>query len=77
MALTLSKSYRNWAFTLSANDIFGTWKQKFDTYTNTVDYKSVIKGASQYVSLTVQYTVNAAKGKYKGKAVREDEINRL
>lgn len=77
MALTLSKSYRNWTFTLSANDIFGTWKQKFDTYSNTVDYKSDIKGASQYVSLTVRYTVNAAKGKYKGKAVREDEINRL
>ena len=77
MALTLSKSYRNWTFTLSANDIFGTWKQKFDTYSNTVDYRSDIKGASQYVSLTVRYTVNAAKGKYKGKSVREDEINRL
>lgn len=77
MALTLSKSYRNWTFTLSANDIFGTWKQKFDTYSNTVDYKSDIKGASQYVSFTVRYTVNAAKGKYKGKAVREDEMNRL
>ena len=77
MALTLSKSYRNWTFTLSANDIFGTWKQKFDTYSNTVDYKSDIKGASQYVSLTIRYTVNAAKGKYKGKAVREDEMNRL
>lgn len=77
MALTLSKSYRNWTFTLSANDIFGTWKQKFDTYSNTVDYRSDIKGASQYVSLTIRYTVNAAKGKYKGKAVREDEMNRL
>lgn len=77
MALTLSKSYRNWTFTLSANDIFGTWKQRFDTYSNSVEYKSDIKGASQYVSLTVRYTINAAKGKYKGKAVREDEINRL
>ena len=77
MALTLSKSYRNWTFTLSANDIFGTWKQRFDTYSNSVGYKSDIKGASQYVSLTVRYTINAAKGKYKGKAVREDEMNRL
>lgn len=77
MALTLNKSYRNWTFTLSANDIFGTCKQKFDTYSNTVDYRSDIKGASQYVSLTIRYTVNATKGKYKGKAVREDEINRL
>lgn len=77
MALTLSKSYRNWTFTLTANDIFGTWKQKFDTYSNTVDYRSDIKGASQYVSLTIRYTVNTAKGKYKGKAVREDEMNRL
>lgn len=77
MALTLSKSYRNWTFTLSANDIFGTWKQRFDTYTNTVEYKSDIKGASQFVSFALRYTVNAAKGKYKGKAVREDEMNRL
>lgn len=77
MALTLSKTYRNWTFTLSANDIFGTWKQRFDTYSNSVEYKSDIKGASQYVSLTVRYTINAAKGKYKGKAVREDEMNRL
>lgn len=77
MALTLNKSYRNWTFTLSANDIFGTWKQRFDVNTNTVDYKSVTKGASQYVSLTVRYTINAAKGKYKGKAVREDEMNRF
>lgn len=77
MALTLSKSYRNWTFTLSANDIFGTWKQRFDTYSNSVEYKSDIKGASQYISFSVRYTINAAKGKYKGKAVREDEINRL
>ncbi len=77
MTLTLSKSYRNWTFTLSANDIFGTWKQRFDTYTNTVEYKSDIKGASQFVSFALRYTVNAAKGKYKGKAVREDEMNRL
>ena len=77
MALTLSKTYRNWTFTLSANDIFGTWKQRFDTYSNSVEYKSDIKGASQYISLSVRYTINAAKGKYKGKAVREDEMNRL
>lgn len=77
MALTLSKSYRNWTFTLSANDIFGTWKQRFDTYSNSVEYKSDIKGASQYVSLSVRYSIKAAKGKYKGKAVREDEMNRL
>lgn len=77
VALTLSKSHRNWTFTLSANDIFGTWKQRFDVYSNTVDYKSVTTGASQYVSLTARYTINAAKGKYKGKAVREDEMNRF
>lgn len=77
MALTLNKSFKNWTFTLSANDIFGTWKQQFDVYTNTVDYKSVTTGASQYLSLTVRYTINAAKGKYKGRAVREDEISRF
>lgn len=77
MALTLSKSYRNWAFTLSANDIFGTWKQRFDVNSNTVNYKSHTTGASQYVSLSIRYTLNVAKGKYRGKAVREDEMNRF
>lgn len=77
MALTLSKNYRNWAFTLSANDIFGTWKQRFDVISNTVGYKSDIKGASRYIALTIRYKVNTAKGKYKGKAVREDEMDRL
>lgn len=77
MALTLSKTYRNWTFTLSANDIFGTWKQRFDVCSNTVDYKSDITGASRYVSFTVRYTVNAVKGRYKGKAVREDELDRF
>lgn len=77
MALTLNRNYRNWTFTLSANDIFGTWKQRFGVYSNTVDYNSVIKGASQYASLTVRYTVNVAKGKYKGEAVRQDEMDRF
>ncbi|MDE6860009.1 MAG: outer membrane beta-barrel family protein [Duncaniella sp.] len=77
MALTLNKSYRNWTFTLSANDIFGTWKQWFDVNSNTLNYKSITTGASQYISLTVRYSINAAKGKYKGKAVREDEMNRF
>lgn len=77
MALTLSKTYGNWTFTLSANDIFGTWKQRFDVCSNAVDYKSDITGASRYVSFTVRYTVNAVKGRYKGKAVREDELDRF
>lgn len=76
-AITVSKSYRNWNFSLSANDIFGSWKQKFDTFTNTVSYSSRIKGASQSVSLTVRYKLNTKKGNYNGKTVREDEINRL
>ena len=77
MALMLNKNYRSWTFTLSANDIFGTWKQRFDIYSNTVNYQSVITGASQFASLTVRYTINSAKGKYKGKAVRQDEMNRF
>ncbi|WP_255406463.1 outer membrane beta-barrel family protein [Prevotella sp. KH2C16] len=76
-SVTLNKTWKNWTFTLSANDIFNTWRQKFDTFTNTVDYSSDIKGASRSIALSIRYTLNAAKGKYKGKTSRQDEIDRL
>ena len=76
-SVTLNKTWKNWTFTLSANDIFNTWRQKFDTFTNTVDYSSDIKGGSRSVSLNIRYNFNAAKGKYKGKTSRQDEIDRL
>lgn len=76
-SVTLNKTWKSWAFTLSANDIFNTWRQKFDTFTNTVDYSSDIKGGSRSIALSIRYTLNAAKGKYKGKTSRQDEIDRL
>lgn len=76
-SLTVNKSWKNWTFTLSANDLFGTWRQPFDTTTNTVAYSSNRKGGSQSVSLSVRYTLNSAKGKYKGKTARPDEIDRF
>lgn len=76
-SLTVNKSWKNWTFTLSANDLFGTWRQPFDTTTNTVAYSSNRKGGSQSVSLSVRYTLNSAKGKYKGKTARQDEIDRF
>ena len=68
---------KNWTFTVSANDIFNTWRQRFDTITNTVNYSSDIKGASRSISLSIRYTLNTAKGKYKGRTSRQDEIDRL
>ena len=76
-SLTINKSWKNWTFTLSANDLFGTWRQPFDTATNTVAYSSNRKGGSQSVSINIRYTLNTAKGKYKGKTVRQHEIDRL
>lgn len=76
-SVTLNKTWKNWAFTLSANDVFNTWRQKFDTFTNTVDYSSDIQGASRSIALSIRYTLNAAKGKYKGKTSRQDEMDRL
>ena len=76
-SVTLNKTWRNWVFTLSANDVFNTWRQKIDTFTNTVDYSSDIQGASRSITLSIRYTLNAAKGKYKGKTSRQDEIDRL
>ena len=76
-SLTLSKTYRNWTFSLSANDIFGTWKYDILTKTNNVVSHDFRKGGSQNVSITVNYQFKASKSKYKGKAVRDDEINRL
>lgn len=77
MALTISKSLGNWNFTLAANDIFGTWRQKVITHTDNIKYSSYIKGASQYISLSVRYQFKTAKKSYKGKSVRSDEIDRL
>lgn len=77
VALTLNKVWGKWTFTLSANDIFNTWRQRFDTTTNTVDYSSVIKGASHSIAIGIRYSLNNAKGKYKGKTSRQDEIDRL
>lgn len=76
-SLTLNKTWKNWTFTLFANDIFNTWRQRFDTITNTVTYSSDIKGASRSISLSIRYTLNSAKGTYKGKVSRQDEIDRL
>lgn len=76
-AVTLNKTARGWTFTLSANDIFNSWRQRFDTRTNTIDYSSDINGASRSLSLTIRYTLSNAKGRYKGKTSRQDEIDRL
>lgn len=76
-SITLNKAWKNWTFTIIANDIFNTWRQRFVTLTNTVDYSSDIKGASRSISLSIRYTLNTAKGKYKGKASHQDEIDRL
>lgn len=77
LSMTLNKTWREWTFTLSANDILDTWRQRFDTRTNTVEYTSDIKGASRSVSLNIRYTLNSAKGRYRGKTSRQDEIDRL
>lgn len=76
-ALTVSKSLGNWNFNLSANDIFGTWRQKVTTHTDNVVFYYILKGASQYVSFSVRYQFRSAKKTYTGKSVRSDEINRL
>lgn len=77
VSATLNKTWKNWTFTLSANDLLGTWRQPFDTATNTVKYSSNRTGGSQSVSMSIRYTLNSAKGKYKGKTSRQDEIDRL
>lgn len=76
-ALTVSKSLGNWNFNLSANDIFGTWRQKVSTHTDNVFFSYNLKGASQYVSFSVRYQFKSAKKPYTGKSVRSDEINRI
>lgn len=77
MSVTFNKTWRNWTFTLSANDFLNTWRQRFNTYTHTMKYVSDIKGASRSISLSIRYSFNKAKGAYKGKISRQDEIDRL
>lgn len=76
-ALTLSKSINNWTFTLAANDIFNSWRQKYITDTDDVCFTKNVKGASSYISLSVRYRFKTTPKSYKGKTVRADEIQRL
>lgn len=76
-SVMLNKAFRRWTVSLYANDVLGTWRQKFSVNTNNVDYRYLIKGASQFVQLTVSYRFNAAKSRYKGKSAAEDELERL
>lgn len=76
-SLTLSKNYKDWYFSLVANDLFGTWEQKITIKTNGVYTGEIRKGASQYVSLSARYQFRTAKSRYRGKSVRSDEIDRL
>lgn len=76
-SLTLNKSWKKWTFTITANDLFNTWRQRFNTSTNTVSYFSSIKGASRSLSVSIRYALNSVKGKYKGKTSRQDEVDRL
>lgn len=74
----LLKSIGNWSFSLLANDIFGTQKQKHLTRTNGVNVTEYRKGASQLIQLSVTYSFNSKnKKKYKGKGTGSSELNRF
>ena len=74
----LLKSVGNWSFSLLANDIFGTQKQKHLTHTNGVNVTEYRKGASQLIQLSVTYSFNSKnKKKYKGIGTGSSELNRF
>lgn len=76
-SLILSKNISNWTVTLTANDIFKSWRQKFITDTDNVRFTKNVKGASSYISLSVRYSFKSSPKKYKGNTVRTDELERL
>lgn len=74
--IALQKNMKNWWFKLSAADVFNAKEKGYSQYAKAytshyVDYKHPT------ISLTVSYSFNPAKSKYKGKGAGSSEKNRL
>lgn len=74
----LLKSVGNWSFSVYANDIFGTQRQKHLTSTNGVNVLEYRKGGTRMIQLSVTYSFNRKNKKnYKGKGTGSSELKRF
>ena len=76
MNMAVQKNMKNWWVKLSASNIFNAKEKGYSQYAKAytshyVDYRQPT------VSLTVSYSFNPAKSKYKGQTAGQSEINRL
>lgn len=76
MDMTVQKNMKNWWIKLSAFNVFNAKEKGFSQYgkiytSHYVDYQQPT------VCLTISYTLNPAKSKYKGQTAGQSEIDRL
>lgn len=74
--LSVQKNMKNWWVKLGGTDLFNAKEKGYSRYDNVytsheVDYRDPV------VSLTVSYSFNPAKSKYKGQKAGQSELNRL
>ena len=62
---------------LSMEDIFHTSRERWTVKTPDIEATKWLKGDTQSFTLTLRYSFNTARSKYKGKGAGNSEINRL
>ena len=74
--ITLLKNWKNFRARLSASNIFNS-KERGYTLCNGIYYLHEMDYHRPTISLTLSYSFNPAKSKYKGKSAGESELRRL
>jgi len=62
---------------LSIEDIFHTSRERWTVKAPDIEATKWLKGDTQCFTLTLRYSFNTARSKYKGKGAGNSEINRL
>ncbi|MDY6206334.1 MAG: outer membrane beta-barrel family protein [Prevotella sp.] len=73
----VTKEWKQWRFTMGANDVFGTNKKHVILRDGNVMRVQQTESTEQCVYMTVLYNIKAFKSRYKGKTAGQSEIKRL
>ena len=73
----ISKYFGKLYAKIGVQDIFNSSKEAWNVNTNGISNSKWCKGDSRYVYLTLQYSFNAVRSKYKGTGAGNDEKERL
>lgn len=74
--LTVQKNMNNWWFRLMASNIFNAKEKGYSHYVDIYN-SHYVDFRQPTISLTISYSFNTARSKYKGKTAGESELKRL